>query len=82
MPSSRFEVTRGATAYLQLPTYGEESSRKHRTPLTDLMGPYAGHFVAFDFDTEGVLIGIEVLADVLDDRFVFDVTGACSAHLR
>ncbi len=59
-----FEVTGATTAYLKLPTYPEVPRASARTvTLADLMGAYQGPYVVFDFDKDGVLIGIEVVGD-------------------
>lgn len=53
------------TAYLKLPTYPNGGLKKvsKTTRLFDYIGKYEGPDVIFDFDEDGVLVGIEVLAD-------------------
>jgi len=51
--------------YLKLPTYPAKGICKvsKSVRLFDLLGKYDGPDVILDFDTEGVLVGIELLAD-------------------
>ena len=59
-----FKVTGSTTAYLQLPTHPGGILRGARSlPLTSVMGPYKGPDIVFDFDPQGVLVGIEILCD-------------------
>ncbi len=52
-------------AYLKLPSYPKtrqlKTSKSFR--LFDCVGSYKGPDVVFDFDQDGILVGIEVLAD-------------------
>jgi len=55
---------RHEAAYLKLPSYPTERFRASKSfRLVDVIGKYAGPDVVFDFDPEGVLVGIEVLAE-------------------
>lgn len=50
-------------AYLRLPTHPGDTCKMSRSiRLVDLLGPYQGPGVVLDFDQEGVLVGIEILA--------------------
>jgi hypothetical protein len=50
-------------AYLRLPSHPGETCRMSKSiRLVDLMGSYTGPDVVLDFDQEGVLVGIEILA--------------------
>jgi uncharacterized protein YuzE len=50
-------------AYLRLPSHpGETCKMSKSIRLAELMGSYAGPDVVLDFDQEGVLVGIEILA--------------------
>ncbi len=50
-------------AYLRLPTHPGSPCRIARNVrLVDLIGPYQGPDIVFDFDERGVLVGIELLA--------------------
>lgn len=50
-------------AYLRLPSHpGELCKMSKSIRLTELMGSYEGPDVVLDFDQEGVLVGIEILA--------------------
>ncbi|XXF80054.1 DUF2283 domain-containing protein [Myxococcaceae bacterium GXIMD 01537] len=50
-------------AYLRLPSHpGETCKMSKSLRLTELMGPYTGPDVVLDFDQDGVLVGIEILA--------------------
>lgn len=50
-------------AYLRLPTHPGETCRMSKSiRLEQLLGPYSGPEVVLDFDQEGVLVGIEILA--------------------
>ena len=49
-------------AYLRLPSHpGGEVRVSRSVRLVDLIGPYQGPDLAFDFDQDGLLIGIEIL---------------------
>jgi hypothetical protein len=52
-------------AYLTLPTYPETGTCKmsRSVRLSELIGTYVGPDVVLDFDGDGVLVGIELLAD-------------------
>lgn len=52
-------------AYLRLPNYPRDRPMKTSKSfrLVDLIGPYNGPDMVFDFDQSGSLVGIEVLAD-------------------
>ncbi|WP_394849510.1 DUF2283 domain-containing protein [Pendulispora brunnea] len=60
-----FKVTGPTTAYLRLPTYPDTAvgASARTVTLPDLMGAYQGPYVVFDFDKDGVLIGIEIVGD-------------------
>jgi len=63
------KLTGSTTAYLQLPTHPGGVLRGARSlPLTSVMGHYEGPDIVFDFDTRGVLVGIEILCDDVDDN--------------
>ncbi len=48
-------------AYLRLPTHQGGTSRMSRSVrLVDLLGAYQGPEVVLDFDSRGVLVGIEI----------------------
>ncbi|HYO72872.1 MAG TPA: DUF2283 domain-containing protein [Archangium sp.] len=50
-------------AYLRLPSHpGETCKMSKSIRLAELMGPYTGPDVVLDFDQDGVLVGIELLA--------------------
>ncbi|QRO01445.1 DUF2283 domain-containing protein [Archangium violaceum] len=50
-------------AYLRLPSHpGETCKMSKSIRLAELMGSYTGPDVVFDFDQDGVLVGIEILA--------------------
>ena len=50
-------------AYLRFPTHpGETCKMSKSIRLADLMGAYEGPDVVLDFDQDGVLVGIELLA--------------------
>lgn len=50
-------------AYLRLPTHpGDPCKLSKSVRLVDLIGRYKGPDVVLDFDQEGVLVGIELLA--------------------
>lgn len=55
-------------AYLKLPTYPLQGigrvSKSFR--LFDVMGKYNGPDIVFDFDQEGVLVGMEIITDNFD----------------
>ena len=58
-----FEVTGATTAYLRLPTCPEKLRGARSVTLSNLMGAYEGPYVVFDFDQEGILVGIEIVGD-------------------
>ena len=50
-------------AYLRLPSHpGETCKMSKSIRLAELVGSYAGPDVVLDFDQNGVLVGIELLA--------------------
>jgi len=50
-------------AYLRLPSHpGETCKMSKSIRLAELMGTYEGPEVVLDFDQDGVLVGIELLA--------------------
>ena len=50
-------------AYLRLPSHpGETCKMSKSIRLAELMGSYEGPDVVLDFDQDGVLVGIELLA--------------------
>ncbi len=50
-------------AYLRLPSHpGETCKMSKSLRLTELMGSYTGPDVVLDFDQDGVLVGMEILA--------------------
>jgi hypothetical protein len=50
-------------AYVRLPGHpGETCQMSKSIRLTELLGTYAGPEVVLDFDPDGVLVGIELLA--------------------
>ncbi len=50
-------------AYLRLPSHpGETCKMSKSIRLAELMDSYSGPDVVLDFDQEGVLVGIEILA--------------------
>jgi len=50
-------------AYLRLPTHpGVTCKMSKSVRLVDLVGRYDGPDIVFDFDEQGVLVGIELLA--------------------
>jgi len=50
-------------AYLRLPSHpGETCKMSKSIRLAELMGSYAGPDVVLDFDQDGVLVGMEILA--------------------
>jgi len=63
--ANRFElqVTGPTTAYLKLPTHPGTLRNPRNVTLVDLMGAYKGPYVVFDFDSNGVLVGIEIVGD-------------------
>lgn len=68
MPIGKFEFeeTGTTTAYLKLPTHPGVLRNARSVPLVNIMGAYKGPYVVFDFDTEGTLVGIEIVGDDLD----------------
>ena len=60
------------TLYVELPGYhaaepGPDGSAAKSLRLHEVLGSYEGPDVIFDFDENGVMIGIEVLADGPDE---------------
>ena len=63
----RFELRVSAddqdVAYLRLPSHpGETCKMSKSIRLAELIGSYTGPDVVLDFDQDGVLVGIEILA--------------------
>ncbi len=52
-------------AYLQLPSYPTSEAWKtsKSVRLVEIIGKYKGPDVVLDFDEEGVLVGLEILAE-------------------
>lgn len=50
-------------AYLKLPTYPQDEIPKmsKSVRLVELIGKYDGPDLVFDFDEDGVLVGVEIL---------------------
>lgn len=69
MTTGKFELelTGATTAYLRLPTHPGVLRGARSVPLVDIMGAYKGPYLVLDFDSEGVLVGIEVIGDDPDD---------------
>lgn len=69
MATKKFElqITGATTAYLKLPTHPGVLRNAKNVTLVDLMGDYKGPYVVFDFDMDGVLVGIEIVGDDEDD---------------
>jgi hypothetical protein len=65
MSIGKFEliVTGKTTAYLRLPTHPGILRAARSVPLVSVIGAYSGPYVVFDFDGEGVLVGIEVVGE-------------------
>ncbi|MBK9262207.1 MAG: DUF2283 domain-containing protein [Polyangiaceae bacterium] len=61
------QITGPTTAYLKLPTHPGVLRNAKNVTLVDLMGAYKGPYVVFDFDTDGVLVGIEIVGDDEND---------------
>ena len=59
----RLAKEKDAVAYLRLPTYPSQGQAKvaKNVRLFDCIGQYDGPDLIFDFDEDGVLIGIEIL---------------------
>jgi uncharacterized protein YuzE len=57
------QITGSTTAYLKLPTHPEVLRNAKSVTLVDLLGAYKGPYVVFDFDSDGVLVGIEIVGD-------------------
>ena len=60
----KFKVSEdGYAAYLRLPGHPDGKVKVARTvSLVDLMGRYDGPHIVFDFDGDGKMLGIEVVA--------------------
>lgn len=80
MTRRRYElrVTGPTTAYLKLQTHPGVLRHAKTVTLVDLLGAYAGPHVVFDFDPDGVLVGIEVVDEDEDD----DVDAAAEPEIR
>ncbi len=65
MATNEFElqITGQTTAYLKLPTHPEILRHAKNVTLVDLLGAYIGPYVVFDFDSGGVVVGIEIVGD-------------------
>jgi len=61
------EITGPTTAYLKLPTHPGVLKGARTVTLVDLIGAYHGPYVVFDFDQQGVLVGIEVVGKDEDE---------------
>lgn len=61
------EVTGKTSAYLRLPTHPGRLRSARSVPLVQVMGPYNGPYVVFDFDESGTLVGIEVVGEDEED---------------
>lgn len=61
------QITGPTTAYLKLPTHPGILRNAKNITLVDLLGAYKGPHVVFDFGTDGVLVGIEIVGDDEDD---------------
>lgn len=61
------EVTGKTTAYLRLPSHPGKLRTARSVPLVQVMGPYNGPYVVFDFDEAGILVGIEIVGDDEED---------------
>ena len=60
----------GCSAYLRLPNYPPESEQwkvSKTVQLIDILGPYEGPEIIFDFGPDGDLIGVEILVNCDDD---------------
>ncbi|AUX40982.1 uncharacterized protein SOCE26_023840 [Sorangium cellulosum] len=57
------EITGPRTAYLKLPTHPGVLKGARSIPLVNLLGAYQGPYVVFDFDQQGVLVGIEIVGE-------------------
>jgi hypothetical protein len=62
------EITGPTTAYLKLPTHPGTLKGARTVTLVDLIGAYQGPYVVFDFDQQGVLVGIEIVGDDEDEN--------------
>ncbi len=65
MTTNKFElqITGPTTAYLKLPTHPGLLRNAKNVTLLDLLGAYKGPYVVFDFDSDGILVGIEIVGD-------------------
>lgn len=65
----KLSENRHEIAYLQLPTYPRDNQMRtsKSVRLHELLGAYEGPDVVFDFDQEGILVGIEIITDNFDD---------------
>jgi hypothetical protein len=65
------------TAYLKLPTHPGTLKGARTVTLVDLIGAYQEPYVVFDFDQQGVLVGIEIVGkDEDENEAPEDVAGA------
>jgi hypothetical protein len=62
------EITGPTTAYLKLPTHPGTLRSARTVTLVDLIGAYKGPYVVFDFDQQGVLVGIEIVGEDEDEN--------------
>jgi len=69
------EITGPTTAYLKLPTHPGVLKGARTVSLVDLIGAYQGPYVVFDFDQQGVLVGIEVVGEDEDEEEPPEDTG-------
>lgn len=70
MPKRKFdlEITGPTTAYLILPTHPGILQNAKTATLVDHLGAYEGPYVVFDFDSDSVLVGVEVVGDDDDEN--------------
>lgn len=61
------QIAGPTTAYLKLPTHPGVLRNAKNVTLVDLLGAYKGPYVVFDFDSNGVLVGIEIVGDDEND---------------
>lgn len=61
------QITGPTTAYLKLPTHPGVLHHAKNVTLVDRLGADKGPYVVFDFDADGVLVGIEIVGEDEDD---------------
>jgi hypothetical protein len=69
------EITGRTTAYLKLPTHPGVLKGARSVPLVNLIGAYQGPYVVFDFDQQGVLVGIEIVGKDEEEEELPEETG-------